>query len=86
MNRSNTAGMIDFWNDRPEPKDKFDEFLFALICLTDERGKKKPNIEVIDNWYQHARELFNAAVSEAVRLEIGKIKLRIIVERNDERI
>lgn len=63
-----------------ERKSKFDEFLFALICLADERDKAKPSVEVIDSWYRRAQGLFEAVVSEAVRREVESINLRIVVE------
>lgn len=66
-----------------EQKSKFDEFLFALIYLADERSKEKPSVEMIDSWYQRAQELFESAISEAVRQEIESIDLQIVVlQRN----
>ena len=59
----------------------FDDFLLALLCLTDERGKEKPNAETINSWYEKARDLFRAAVREAVEAELQKVELAVVVGR-----
>ena len=59
---------------------KFDEFLFALIYLTDERNRKEPRVQIIESWYAKAQALFSEAVSEAVKLELEAIKLEVVVK------
>jgi len=62
-----------------QKKSKLDEFLFALIYLTDERSKGSPRAEVIDSWYTRAQVLFAEAISEAVKSELEAIELEVIV-------
>lgn len=64
---------------------KLDEFLFALIYLTDERSKEKPRSEIIDSWYGRAQELFTEAIREAVKSELEAIELEIVVGEKNER-
>ena len=67
----------------PEVRPIFEQFVFALMSLMDERQREKPLIQVIDNWYSHAQALFEQAVSSAVKAELERIKLEIVVTHSN---
>lgn len=62
-------------------KGLFDEFLWSLVYLTDERKKDRPSREVIDSWWERAETLFHKAVREAVRAELTAVELEVVVKQ-----
>lgn len=58
----------------------FEQFVYAMMAFMDERAKDNPHPEIIRNTYDRAQILFGQAVSEAVKAELNKIRLEIVVK------
>ena len=59
------------------------DFIFALLYLTDERAKVKPDAEITDLWYAEAEQAFKKAVAEAVRREMAALEVVVRPVTND---
>ena len=62
----------------------FDQFLFALLYVHDERAKDTPNPTVVDCWWDRAQELFLEAVQDEVKRQLESLKARIVIEEPPE--